>query len=183
MARKTKKKKDATISPVLYDRIREILESARTSVARSVNTTQVVAYWLIGREIVEEEQSGSRRAGYGQQLVAQLSVKLTATYGKGWSAQNLFYMKQFYQCYPRLLPEGAILHAPRGESQEAVIFHAVRGKSGLTPSSKTRDAWQPGTLHSHLSWTHYRTLLRVSRPEARDFYELEAIRNACKTQG
>jgi predicted nuclease of restriction endonuclease-like (RecB) superfamily len=33
-------------------------------------------------------------------------------------------------------------------------------------------------LHPHLSWTHYRTLLRVSRSEARDFYEIEAIRNA-----
>ena len=42
----------------LYERIRQILESARTSVARTVNTTQVVANWLIGREIVEEEQKG-----------------------------------------------------------------------------------------------------------------------------
>jgi len=36
----------------LYERIRQILESARTSMARTVNTTQVVANWLIGREIV-----------------------------------------------------------------------------------------------------------------------------------
>lgn len=47
----------------LYQRIRRILESARTGVARSVNTTQVVANWLIGREIVEEEQRGHRKAG------------------------------------------------------------------------------------------------------------------------
>ena len=46
----------------LYDRIRQILESARSSVSRSVNTAQVVANWLIGREIVEEEQKGKRRA-------------------------------------------------------------------------------------------------------------------------
>ena len=43
----------------LYERIRQILESARTNVARTVNTTQVVANWLIGREIVEEEQTGT----------------------------------------------------------------------------------------------------------------------------
>jgi len=42
----------------LYTRVREILESARTRIARSVNTTQVVANWLVGREIVEEEQTG-----------------------------------------------------------------------------------------------------------------------------
>ena len=61
----------------LYRRIRQILESARTSVARSVNTTQVVANWLIGREIVEEEQRGKRRAGYGEELLKDLSDRLT----------------------------------------------------------------------------------------------------------
>jgi predicted nuclease of restriction endonuclease-like (RecB) superfamily len=32
-------------------------------------------------------------------------------------------------------------------------------------------------LHSNLSWTHYRTLLRVDKPEARAFYKIEAIKN------
>jgi hypothetical protein len=45
----------------LYDRIREILESARATAARSVNTAQVVANWLIGRELVEEEQKGRKK--------------------------------------------------------------------------------------------------------------------------
>ncbi|MBM4278146.1 MAG: DUF1016 domain-containing protein [Deltaproteobacteria bacterium] len=49
----------------LYKRIRQILETARSAVVRSVNTTQVVANWLIGRKIVEEEQKGKKRAGYG----------------------------------------------------------------------------------------------------------------------
>ena len=58
-------------SPV-YERIRQILESARTSAARSVNTAQVMAYWLIGREIVEEEQKGRRRAVYGEMLCLKI---------------------------------------------------------------------------------------------------------------
>lgn len=164
-------------APRLFDRVRSILESARVGVARTVNTAQVMANWLIGREIVEEEQRGKRRADYGQQLVAQLSERLTAAYGKGWSVQNLFYMKQFYQSYPRLLPEGGMFHTAGGESPHAAILHAARGESA-TASSLSQDAWQPGKLHAHLSWTHYRTLLRVGRPEARDFYEIEAIRNA-----
>jgi len=47
----------------IFERIRDILESARTNVARTVNTTQVMANWLIGREIVEEQQQGKKRAG------------------------------------------------------------------------------------------------------------------------
>ena len=163
----TRPRKAVVGTPRLYDRIRNILESARTSVARTVNTTQVMANWLIGREIVEEEQQGKPRADYGQQLVTQLSKKLTVAYGPGWSVQNLFYMKQFYQSYPRLLPKGGILHAASGESSP--IAYALRGQSAIA-SSPSPQAWQPGVLHPHLSWTHYRTLLRVGRSEARDFY-------------
>jgi predicted nuclease of restriction endonuclease-like (RecB) superfamily len=39
------------------------------------------------------------------------------------------------------------------------------------------ESWQPGQLHTSLSWTHYRTLLRVNRADTRAFYEIEAIRN------
>jgi hypothetical protein len=100
----------------LYRRIREILESARASVSRSVNTTQVVANWLIGREIVEEEQRGKKRADYGKRLIQTLSVRITKEFGTGYSVQNLFYMKQLYFTFPRLLPQTSILHAVRGGS-------------------------------------------------------------------
>jgi predicted nuclease of restriction endonuclease-like (RecB) superfamily len=38
-------------------------------------------------------------------------------------------------------------------------------------------SWTPGQLHPNLSWTHYRTLLRVEKSEARSFYEIEAKEN------
>jgi len=135
----------------LYERIRQILESARTNMARTVNTTQVVANWLIGREIVEEEQKGKHRADYGGKLIAELSEKLTRDYGSGYSIQNLKYIRQFYLTYSRLVGNTEIGHALRGQS------------------------WQPGQLHPNLSWTHYRTLLRVDKAEVRAFYEIEAI--------
>lgn len=172
----TKPKKSTPAAPPLFERIRNILESARANVARTVNTTQVVANWLIGREIVEEEQRGKRRADYGQQLVVQLSESLTAAYGRGWSVQSLFYMKQFYLSYPHLLAEGGIFHATGGELVESAILHAVRGESTAVPVPSAA-AWQPGQLNQNLSWTHYRTLLKVSRTEARAFYEIEATRN------
>ncbi len=146
----------------IYERIREILESARAGVARTVNTMQVVANWLIGREIVEEEQRGRKRAGYGQHLVAELSRRLTSDFGKGYSVTNLEHFRDFYITYPDLIP--------------AQISHAVRGELviGHTEGDQT---WFPGKLHSNVSWTHYRTLLRVDSPDARAFYEIESIKN------
>lgn len=156
----------------LYQRIREILESARAGVARSVNTTQVTAYWLIGREIVEEEQEGKKRAGYGEALLQDLAQRLKADFGPGYSVHNLKFIRQFYLEYPALMDRGEIGYALRSQSAisplptDNQIRHAVRSQS-----------WKPGRLHSNLSWTHYRTLLRVAKPEARSFYEIEAIKN------
>ena len=99
----------------LYNRIKTILESARSGVLRTVNTTQVIANWLVGREIVEEEQQGKRRASYGKKAIEALSKKLQATFGEGYSVQNLFYMRQFYLTYQDLLSNTSIPHAPRGE--------------------------------------------------------------------
>lgn len=151
----------------LYDRIHKILESARAGVARSVNTAQVVAHWLIGQEIVEEEQKGTKRADYGKQLLEGLSKQLAAEFKGGYSIQNLRFIRQFYLTYPQLFGTAAIRYALRSEFKDLSI---------MVPVVASAD-WQPGSLHPNLSWTHYRTLLRVSRSEARAFYEIEAIKN------
>lgn len=53
--------------------------------------------WLIGREIVEEEQRGKKRAGYGKPLLKGLSEKLQADFGKGYSVDNMELFRCFYR--------------------------------------------------------------------------------------
>ncbi|MGH7944132.1 MAG: PDDEXK nuclease domain-containing protein [Opitutaceae bacterium] len=195
----------------LYTRIRQILESARIRVARSVNTTQVVANWLIGREIVEEEQKGRRRAGYGDRLVRDLSKRLGREFGAGCGLSQLKDFRSFYLAYDRLL-DGTKSRAVRGFSVEEAKSHTVRGfleavEKGYTPRSLSEPTisatpsrklnaprsgssgleisnalrsesgeWKPGRLNPNLSWTHYRTLMRVDRRDARAFYEIEAVK-------
>jgi predicted nuclease of restriction endonuclease-like (RecB) superfamily len=181
------KSKDSTL---LYGRIREILESARAGAARSVNTTQVVANWLIGREIVEEEQNGRIRAEYGKRLIENLSKRLVKDFGRGFAVRNLETFRAFYLGYPELVIPHAVRaesagHRPRGS------LRAVRGKPGDTvsrpltviPHAVSAESWKPGQLHPNLSWTHYRTLLRVERPDARSFYEIEALKNSWSARG
>jgi hypothetical protein len=62
----------------------------------------VVAYWHVGREIVEEDQKGESRADYGSKLLASLSIRLSKRFGKGFDPSNLWNMRQFYQEYPIL---------------------------------------------------------------------------------
>jgi hypothetical protein len=62
----------------LFRRVAAILDSARGNVVRSVNSNMVLAYWLIGREIVEAIQGGDQRAEYGKQVLENLSERLAA---------------------------------------------------------------------------------------------------------
>lgn len=86
----------------LYLNIKNILQSARDNAYRQVNFIMVEAYWNIGQQIVEEEQNGKDRAEYGSYLIKELSSKLSKDFGKGFSTQSLWNMKQFYTTFPIL---------------------------------------------------------------------------------
>jgi hypothetical protein len=135
-------KKELSKRHSIYKKIREIIENARTRALYAVNTEMVRAYWLIGKEIVEEEQKGKRRAEYGISLVKELSLRLTAEFGKGFTETNLKYMRQFYLTYPKL-------YALRRESEKS---HALRDESAKRYA-----------LRHELTWTHYRLLCRVEK--------------------
>jgi hypothetical protein len=96
----SKKVKKRSVSDALFGRVAAILEQARNNVVRTVNTTMVTAYWLIGREIVQAVQGGQKRAKYGQQIIEELSAQLTERYGQGFSVPNLKNFRQFYLTSP-----------------------------------------------------------------------------------
>ena len=111
------------INARLVDDIRQLLTSARLGVVQAVNSAMVQTYWHIGRLIVEDEQQGQVRAGYGKQQLDQLAQTLTAEFGKGFDVTNLRNMRRFYLAYPireTLSPELSWSHYgkfPRFETQ------------------------------------------------------------------
>jgi predicted nuclease of restriction endonuclease-like (RecB) superfamily len=147
-----------TIIGELFGRIVSILEQARSNAVRAVNNNMVIAYWLIGREILNKIQGGTKRAAYGKQIIEQLSEQLTTKYGPGFSAANLRNFRQFYEMYPDRL-----IHYPRGSELDLKENHAPKGRKYINEFSPL------------LTWSHYRTLMRVEKPDARLFYEQEAI--------
>lgn len=190
-------KKPIRQEATVYDRVQFILESAQTYAARSVNTAQVVANWLIGREIVEEQQHGAKRAGYGEKVISRLAGQLKDDGVAGYGDLTLNLCRQFYLGFPDLLAPGIVCAArdhPPGVGESPGIVYAVRKQSRdikpaqndtLVPriiEAARQVEWKPGHLHPGLSWTHYRTLVRVSKPEARSFYEIESINNNWKAR-
>ena len=174
----------------LFDRVASILEQARGNVVRSVNSNMVLAYWLIGREIVEELQGGEERAGYGKQLIDDLSARLNGRYGKGFSVTTLQYFRKFYMVYPHrcaTIPRSSGVESQEGLSDlsisrpAGVIFRTLGTRhlpSDLLPESEVQ--YQAGDeltqgFSPQLSWSHYRALMRVKEEKARLFYEQETV--------
>lgn len=85
----------------LYQNISVILANARNKVYSAANSAMVEAYWQIGKCIVEHEQNGNNRAEYGKSVIKELSARLTKNFGKGFTATNLKYMRQFYITFPK----------------------------------------------------------------------------------
>jgi predicted nuclease of restriction endonuclease-like (RecB) superfamily len=157
----------------LLERVVAILEEARTQVARAVNSAMVLAYWHIGRELVEYVQGGAARADYGERVIDALGAQLRGRLGRGYSATNLRYFRLFFQVFADREPR--IHHGVRdgspGVARLAGIHHSPSDESGTQAASTPRAGFS-----SRLSWTHYRTLSKVEDPAARSFYEIEADR-------
>ncbi len=90
------------VTPAVYDRIRNILDDARKQTWHAVNNAMLLAYWEVGRAIVEEEQQGEARAEYGKRLIHELALRLSNEFGKGFDRSNLWNMRAFYLAYPIL---------------------------------------------------------------------------------
>lgn len=155
------------IRNTLYADVKDILHRAKQNAYRAVNFSMVVAYWHIGRRIVEQEQGGKARAGYGDTLVKDLSKKLTRDYGKGYSFANLKNFRQFYLTFHDTQKSYAVRSQLKVKSNLPVKnqkSYAVRSQLEI-----------PAVLQKELSWTHYRLLMRVENPAARNYYLEETI--------
>jgi len=89
-------------------------------------------------------------------------------------------MRSFYLKYPMLLSESQMRDVDNEEISTSPMpkQHALR----VVSTTGSSDEWKPGVLNPNLSWTHYRTLLKVERQTARNFYEIEAVKNGWSTR-
>lgn len=166
MTTSPKQNPNPVASPPLSDgyqaflsKVSTLLATAKKQAAQVVNTILVATYWELGRRIVVFEQGGRERADYGAQLIERLSRDLTEKFGKGFSLQNLQYMRQLYTAYP----PAQIRQTVSGDFP-ASICQTRSGESGF-PLNLIAEALP-------LSWSHYVLLISRSRSdEARQFYQ------------
>lgn len=148
----------------LSDRVVALIETAKRKVGAAVNLAQVYTNYEIGRQIVEEEQRGRKRAGYGEKILIDLSARLTARFGRGWSAESLRKMRAFFVTYSEI--HNAVVEIPSKSG----------GNIGDGVCEVPEESRKPVALPHEftLSWSHYLLLMRIKDPVERAFYEREA---------
>lgn len=160
----------------LHREIALVVESARSAAARSVNALMTATYWEIGRRIVEFEQGGEVRAGYGEALIRRLGTDLSGKFGRGFGVRNLAQMRAFYLAWPA----DRIVQTVSAQSTESQILQTASAKSQTQKTTDTAKVGAPElTVVAQafsLPWSAYVRLLSVKTEAARVFYETEALR-------
>jgi len=158
---------DLTIMPENYENIRtgivQLLKVARSAAARNINSIITATYWEIGRRIVELEQDGAARARYGDELIKQLANDLSSQFGRGFGVVNLSQMKKFFLVWP----EKRILQTLSEKSSSPLLVNEIQEDTVSSPAIAGQFP---------LPWSAYVRLLSVKNPDARRFYESEALR-------
>lgn len=133
-----------TIIDSLYKKASSYVDNARLNIQRTVNTEIVKAYWMIGRDIVEEEQLGKDRADYGRHLLQSLSKCLTKKYQRGFSVDTLERARKFYLIYQM------------DHEKSAAVLRISQNHNDYPVSTA-----KPPMFSSNLSWGHYLLLIRI----------------------
>lgn len=84
----------------LYHSIAKIIVDSKSSLYRTTNTILLNMYWEIGKLIVQDEQNGEKRAGYGKHILKNLANQLSLEFGKGFNERNLNNMRAFFSSFP-----------------------------------------------------------------------------------
>lgn len=129
--------------------IKERIISARYRSMQKINTEMIMLYWDIGQTLSEKMNN----EGWGKRIVEILSVDLQAIFHgvKGFSARNLWYMKQFYESYSENeFLQRVVAEIPWGQNIE--IFTKVKTieeRAFYAQMCKDR-AWSRPTLIQHI---------------------------------
>lgn len=149
----------------IAERIERLITDARTHIVRTINITEVITKYEIGRIIVEVVQEGEERATYGKQLLKGVATLLTKRLGNGWSVATLKNCRQFYQIYS----VKTIGYTPSTQLRTKDSLNTVEPIQKSTTSLQKSNTTYPFTL----SWSHYLQLMRIESDAERNFYEIE----------
>lgn len=153
------------LSSNLYSSVKHLIENAKNKIVRNINMTMIMTYYQIGEIIVEDEQSGRDRAEYSKETLKNLSKQLIEEFGRGYSVDNLQWMRKFYLMFQKRISQNVNSTSGKYETLSRISVE--------DPNYETLSRNSVFTL----SWSHYIQLMKIEDENERNFYEIEATQN------
>lgn len=156
-------KQNAFTSDYVKD-VQYILSEARKHSYKTVNSIMIQANWLVGWRIVEQEQNGEKRAGYGEKIIENLSKALNGELGSGMSVAHLKNCRQFYLTFPDL-PIGYTLCSQLSWSHIRMIMRldTEDERNYYIEESKSGN-WSVRELERNIKTDMFHRVVRNQRP-------------------
>lgn len=154
-------------TPDLVNDAKQIIGAAQRYAYHAVNVALVQRNWLLGKRIAEEELKGEDRAEYGAAVIKHLSAELTAEYGKGFDASNLYKFTQFYKAFPTIL-DSACLNSVilLSWSHYRVLLQEINNDARLWYAKEAAEqTWSVRTLQRNISSQYYQRMLLSQKKE------------------
>ncbi len=146
-----------------FSEVVQLIKQARTHAYKAVNTELINCYWQVGEYISKR----IAQAIWGKKTVDELAKFIESRHPdlKGFSRQNIYRMKQFYETY---INNESIVSSTMRQMQN-IDNHSNKIASppviSLQPTS-VRD-----TILSKIGWTHHQIIMSRSKTdEEKEFY-------------
>ena len=148
-----------------YSDLSDIIESAQRTAYKSVDSIVVLRNWLLGKRISEEELTGTYKERYGENIMSDISKRLSQKFNQNFNLPNLYRFVKFYKLYPDLI-------CSLGTTSNTIYGK----KSFATLSQNSLDVQNQFIFNSSfLSWSHYTLLMQINDSKARSWYEKESL--------
>ena len=154
--------------------LRQIIEQGRRQAYISINASMIQTYWNVGRRIVEEEQHGEVRAGYGEYIAKNVAKNLQAEYGNAFNYRNICYFRKFYLCFKDIEIVNArvhnltwthIRHLLRVDDEKARLWYMKEAFSQL---------WSTRELERNINSQYYYRLLANQKDKTQEVVDIHA---------
>lgn len=159
--------------------IKSRYQAVRSRVALQANYGALEFNWLLGRDIVQKQAE----ARWGSGVVNQLSLDLREAYPdvKGFSARNLYYMKEWYEFYMADNNHKEILHQlgaklQMTENQNPIKLHQLGAEFvSLDGISSIVDEGGMLPIFGIVPWKHHLLLTSKCKSVEEAFYYMARI--------
>lgn len=158
----------------LIQSIISLIDSTRKRVATTINSELTLLYWNIGKQI-NRNVLNNKRAGYGKQIIVELSRELTQRYGSGFSKRNIHNFMRFNELYPDV----QIVHALSAQLSWTHIRNLISIKDGLKREFYIQickhERWSVRTLQDRINRMLYERTAISKKPEQTIINDLKQL--------